>query len=200
MAKKNKEQIILIGGGGHCKACIDVIEQAGNYQIAGIVDLPEKINTRVLGYEIVASDNDLELLANDYAYFLITVGQIESPDKRIHLFQKLQALNACLPEIISPLAYVSRHAVIQPGTIIMHYGVVNAGAKIGPNCIINTKALIEHDAVIGANCHISTGAIINGRTIVGPGTFVGSNAVCRDNIQVPPNTVIGFGTNVNRKC
>lgn len=35
-----KEQIILIGGGGHCKSCIDVIEQEGKYQIAGIVDLP----------------------------------------------------------------------------------------------------------------------------------------------------------------
>ena len=36
-----KEEIILIGGGGHCKSCIDVIEQEGKYQIAGIVDLPE---------------------------------------------------------------------------------------------------------------------------------------------------------------
>ena len=30
--------IILIGGGGHCKAVIDVIEQEGKFRIAGIVD------------------------------------------------------------------------------------------------------------------------------------------------------------------
>ena len=37
-----KEKIILIGGGGHCRACIDVIEQEGRFTIAGIVDVPEK--------------------------------------------------------------------------------------------------------------------------------------------------------------
>jgi len=33
--------IILIGGGGHCLSCIDVIEQTGLYQIIGILDLPD---------------------------------------------------------------------------------------------------------------------------------------------------------------
>ena len=38
-----KEKIILIGGGGHCRGlCIDVIEQDGRFDIAGIVDVPEK--------------------------------------------------------------------------------------------------------------------------------------------------------------
>lgn len=35
-------EIILIGGGGHCKACIDVIETERKYRIAGIIDIPEK--------------------------------------------------------------------------------------------------------------------------------------------------------------
>ena len=30
-----KKEIILIGGGGHCKSCIDVIEQEGT-SIAGM--------------------------------------------------------------------------------------------------------------------------------------------------------------------
>ena len=33
-----KPEIILLGGGGHCRSCIDVIEQAGDFNIAGIVD------------------------------------------------------------------------------------------------------------------------------------------------------------------
>ena len=39
-----KEKLILIGGGGHCKSCIDVIEQENKYEIAGIVDLKENID------------------------------------------------------------------------------------------------------------------------------------------------------------
>lgn len=51
-----KEKIILIGGGGHCKSCIDVIEQQGEYQIAGIVDMPKNLYQKVVGYEVIATD------------------------------------------------------------------------------------------------------------------------------------------------
>jgi len=33
----SKQKIILIGGGGHCKSCIDVIEEEGKYEIAEIL-------------------------------------------------------------------------------------------------------------------------------------------------------------------
>ena len=31
-------KIILVGAGGHCRSCIDVIEQEGRFEILGIVD------------------------------------------------------------------------------------------------------------------------------------------------------------------
>ena len=33
------KDIVLIGGGGHCKSVIDVIEQEGRFKIIGIVEL-----------------------------------------------------------------------------------------------------------------------------------------------------------------
>ena len=157
-----KPHIVLIGGGGHCKSCIDVIELEAKYVIAGIVDIKEKLHQSIIGYKIFATDNDLPDLVKKYQYFFITLGQIKNPDKRIRIFQTLKELGAKLPIIISPLAYVSRHSKIGDGTIIMHQALINAGAMIGSNCIINTKTLIEHDAIIGDHCHIATGAIING--------------------------------------
>jgi len=175
-----KEPIILIGGGGHCKSVIDVIEQQAVYEIAGIVDIPEKLGERVFKYKIIGQDSDLPMLVAKYKNFHITVGQIKTPESRIRLFNALKKLGANMPIIISPLAYVSTHANIEPGTTIMHFAVVNAGAKVGMNCIINTKALIEHDAVIGNHCHISTGAIVNGGVQIGDNVFYGSGAVCKD--------------------
>ena len=124
-----EEKIILIGGGGHCKSCIDVIEQSGIYQIAGIVDMSEKLHQKVLGYEIIATDDDLPRLVNEYENFLITLGQIKSPEKRIRIFQTLKESGAKLPVIISHLAYVSKHAEIGDGTIIMHNALINAGGQ-----------------------------------------------------------------------
>jgi acetyltransferase-like isoleucine patch superfamily enzyme len=37
--------LILIGGGGHCRSCIDVIETTDEWQIKGILDQSEKIGT-----------------------------------------------------------------------------------------------------------------------------------------------------------
>ena len=191
-----KEKIILTGGGGHCRSCIDVIEQEGKYRIAGIVDLPEKLHQKILGYEIIATDDDLPQLLKEYKNFLITLGQIKTPEKRIRIFQTLKESGAKLPVIISPLAYVSKHAEIGDGTIIMHHALINTGAKIGSNCIINNKALIEHDAIIGDHCHIATGATINGGVKVGRGTFFGSNAVCKEYIEIGENAVIGCGAKI----
>ena len=189
-----KEKIILIGGGGHCKSCIDIIEKEGRFTIAGIVDVPEKLNQKILGYEIIAADDDLPRLANEYKNFLITIGQIKSRERRIRLYNILKDLGAKLPVIISPLAYVSKHAGIGDGTIIMHHALINAGATIGENCIINTKALVEHDAIIEDHCHISTGAIVNGGTLIRTGTFLGSNAVTKEYITIKENSFIKANT------
>ena len=193
-----KKKIILIGGGGHCKSCIDVIEQAGMYGIAGIVDVPEKLHQRILGYEIIATDNDLSRIAKEYEYFLITMGQIKSPETRIRLFETLKTSRAKFPVVISPLAYISRHTKIEEGTIIMHQAVVNAGANIGKNCIVNTRVLIEHDAIIEDHCHIATTAVINGGARVGAETFLGSGAIICENIKVGKRCIIGTGAVVNQ--
>lgn len=180
----SKPEIILIGGGGHCKACIDVIEMQNTYSIVGIVDLPNNIGNNILGYHIIASDNELEKLSKSYSHFFITLGQIKDYIKRKEIFEKLLSLNANIPTIISPLAYVSKHSKIGVGTIVMHNAVVNASATIGQNCIINTKSLIEHDAIIGNHCHISTGAIVNGGVKIGDCSFFGSGAVSKEYINL----------------
>lgn len=174
------EKILLIGGGGHCKSVIDVIEQQNKYTIVGIVDKKALLGTKVLGYEVIGCDEDLTTLFQKYKNAVVTVGQIKSNKIRVKLFDKLKRVGYNLPVIISPLAYVSNHATIGEGSIIMHHSLVNAGAKIHKNCIINTKALIEHDAIIEDHCHISTGAIVNGGTVIKVNTFFGSNATAKE--------------------
>lgn len=187
-----KEEIVLIGGGGHCKSCIDVIEQNGVYSIAGIVDVPEKVNTTVLGYRVIAADKDLKEVAKKYSNFLITIGHIKNPEKRIILYKKIKNIGGGLPAIVSPLAHVSRHASIGEGTIVMHHALINADAKIGVNCIINSKALVEHDTEIGDHCHIATGAVVNGEACIESETFFGSNSTSRECIRIGRKSIIGF--------
>lgn len=189
----NNPSIILIGAGGHAHACIDVIEQHGQYQIAGLVGRPEELHSQHLGYAVIATDAELPQLAKNYQYALIAVGQIHSPDKRIRLYQQTIQLGFSLPSIIAPTAHVSQHATIGTGTIVMHGAMVNAGAKVGENCIINTHALIEHDTIVNDHCHISTGVILNGSVTLGAGSFIGSKSVVKDGISLGNRCLIGMG-------
>jgi sugar O-acyltransferase (sialic acid O-acetyltransferase NeuD family) len=186
--------IILIGGGGHCKSCIDLILSTGQYKIAGIVDVKEKIGENVLGFPVIASDDELDTLHKKYDCFAITVGHIKSAAARINVYERLKSLNASMPVIISPHAYVSSFAKMGEGTMIFHQVVVNAAVDIGSNCIINNKALVEHDTIIGSHCHISTAAVLNGAVKVGNGTFIGSNATVRQGINIGEFCTIGAGS------
>lgn len=190
----NKKKIILIGGGGHCKSCIEVIESSDEYEIAGIIDVKEKIGESILGYKIIGSDEDLAELKKTYDFALVTVGQIKSNKARVNIFEKLKNLGFKLPVIIASTARVSKHSKIAFGTIIMHQAFVNADSIIGENCIINSKALIEHDCIIGNHCHISTGAKINGNVTLGNDCFVGSNSSFVNGISVTNSVFIGLAS------
>lgn len=189
------KQIILLGGGGHCRSCIDVIESSCAFKIAGIVEQTGKEKTKpVLGYPIIGYDNELEILRKRYDYALITMGQMGSSIFRQTLFNHLKKIGFILPVIISPLAHVSKHATIDEGTIVMHQASVNAGANIGKNCILNTRCLIEHDVHIGDHTHISTAAVLNGDVRVGSGSFIGSNATVVHGVFLPGNYFFKAGS------
>ncbi len=181
------KKIILVGGGGHCKSCIDVIETENKYKIIGITDKKIKF---LFNYKVFAESYlDKKLIKNNYA--LVTVGQIKNYKPRVKLFNRLKDLGYKIPTIISPLAHISKRAVIGQGTIVMHGAIVNAGVVIGNNCIINTNSLIEHDVVIGDHVHISTGVSINGGVIIGNKVFIGSHSIIRDNINIGDYSIVG---------
>ncbi len=193
-----KDSIILVGGGGHCKSVIDVIETHQTYEIAGIVDQENMIGKEICGYRIIGSDAELPLISRLHTNFMITVGQIKSSAVRTKIFEILQNLKVNMPVIVSPLGHVSDRATISDGTIVMHYAMVNAEAKVGRNCIINSRALIEHDCIIGDQTQISTGAIVNGNVKVGNHCFIGSGAVLVQGIEIADYTVIAAGAVVTK--
>jgi sugar O-acyltransferase (sialic acid O-acetyltransferase NeuD family) len=192
----SRPRLILIGAGGHARACIEVIEQHGLYQIAGLVGRPEEMHVQHFGYSVIAADHDLPNLSKVYQYVVIAVGQIQSPDIRIRLYQQAVELGFELPHIVAPTAHVSRHATIGAGTMVMHGAILNAGSRVGNNCIVNTRSLLEHDTTVEDHCHIATGAILNGGVKVGVGSFIGSGSVIREGVSLGSRCLVGAGLTV----
>ena len=185
--------ILLVGGGGHCRSLIDVIESQDIFHIAGILDNEKKIGDTILGYPIIGSDSELSNFTSLAKNAVIAVGQIKSPQIRKRLYDAIKACEMRLPVIASSCAYISKHSEISEGVSVMHGAIISAGVKIGVNCIINSMALIEHDVFVGDHCHISTGARINGGVTIHSGSFVGSGAILKQGVTVGQNCVIGAG-------
>jgi len=178
------QEILLVGGGGHARAVIDVIEQEKRYKIAGIIDREEFIGSSVMGYKVIGCDSDLKDLYPRYQNAIVTVGQIRSNHLRVSLFNLLKEIGYNLPVIVSPLAYLSRHSSVNEGSVVMHHALINANVQVGRNCIINTKALLEHDVVVKDHCHISTASVLNGGVVIEQSSFFGSNATSKESVEL----------------
>ena len=141
-----KKKLILVGGGGHCKSCIEVIESTDEYEIAGILDVPSKVGENISGYKIIGTDSDIPRYIEDgIKNYFVTLGQIQSASLKRKIFENIYLQGGISPTIISKHAIVSKRAKIGAGTIVMHGAIVNANVFVGENCIINTKANIEHE-------------------------------------------------------
>lgn len=188
------DKLFLIGGGGHCRSCIEILENLSNYVIAGIVDLKELLGKDLLGYAYCATDECLPRLIDEGGSFLITLGQTTGICKRYDIFNFIKSNGGNLPSIVASTAFFSRRSELGIGTIVMNHSFVNCGVRIGDNCIINTKSLIEHDSIVSDHTHISTGTIINGNCCIGMHCFIGSGAVVSNGVTLCDNVVIGAGS------
>lgn len=186
--------IVLMGGGGHCRACLDVIGAAG-LPVAGILD------SRPVPADMPVRLGDDSWLDGDAArghVYLVTVGQVAVSPLRRQLFEALGKRGLASATVIAGSATVSAQALVGAGSIIMHRAVINRGAVVGRNCIVNTGAIVEHDAQIADHCHISTGAIVNGGAWIGEGCMIASGAIILPGIRIAPNVLVGAGAVVTR--
>lgn len=188
--------LILVGGGGHCKSVIEAAESSG-IQIKGILDITENIGKEVLGYTIIGNDDDISKYVNEYE-FIVTLGFIKDPSKRINIHEKILNAGGKFATIVASTAHVSKYAQIGVGTVVLHHATINAGANIGFGCIINTAANIEHDAIIGNYAHISTGAMVNGDCKVGERVFLGSQSVMVNGVSIIDDCIIAAGSMVRK--
>lgn len=191
MAKRN---IILLGGGGHCKSCIEVIESTGKYNIIGFFDKDETQTLPVFPYPLLGDESLLSSFVDPDNFFLVAVGQIKSALARKKLFDLIAQNGGQHITIISPHSVISLRSSLGEGSIVHHQVIVNSGSQIGKNAILNNKSLVEHDCMVGDHCHVSTGAVLNGGCSIGNEVFIGSNSVLIQGISVVSNVVIGAGS------
>lgn len=189
------EDIILIGGGGHCKSVIDVIERQGKYSVVAILDRAENMGKTVCGYTICNVDEDIEVLFQQgIKNACITLGSIGNCTLREKLYKKAKGVGFFFPVIIDPSAVISKYTSIGEGTFIGKGTIINTDSVIDEMSIINTGAIIEHECKIGKFGFISVGVNLSGNVTVGAYSHIGTGASIVEGKSIGENCLIGAGS------
>jgi sugar O-acyltransferase (sialic acid O-acetyltransferase NeuD family) len=192
------KKLVLIGGGGHCKACIEVIKLLTSYNIHGILDNNIEVGVSIMGYPVLGNDDMIPNLIQEEVEFLITIGKVDQSTLRKKLFDTIKEQGGVFATIIAPSVYVSDTSFIGSGTILMHDVFINAEVNIGENCIINTRSIIEHEVHVASHTHVSTGVILNGAVKIGEDCLIGSGAVVVQGITIGNQIVVGANATVTK--
>ena len=194
------DKIVVIGGGGHAKVVISLLNKKLDYKICGYTDVVDKgsiLDVPCLGDDSVLGD----LLEHDeVSNVVIGIGDTGNASLRMSLIEKALRMGFSFPAIISPQAVVNEDVTFGEGTVVMDGVVVNSGTKIGRFAIINTRSSIDHDCVISDFVHIGPGVVLCGGVIVGENVLVGAGSIVCQNRFIKGDCIIGAGAVVTENC
>ena len=181
---KRKNQLVIIGAGGHGRVAADIAGGIGYEKILFLDDGPMPgVTGKTEAYRKYLESAD----------FFVAIGSSAVREK----FHRMLAASGVTPVcLIHPKAVVARDVVLGAGTAVMAGAVVNPGAVLGEGVIVNTCASVDHDCRIGDFVHVAVGAHVCGTVAVGDHTWIGAGATVINNIRICGNCMIGAGAAV----
>jgi sugar O-acyltransferase (sialic acid O-acetyltransferase NeuD family) len=195
-----KDSILIIGGGGHAKVLIELLEEINKYELVGIIDHSLTTNEEVLGYPVLGNDKTLTTMFSMGVHkAVVGIGSRGSNLQRAKVWKMAIDLGFNFPTLIHPHSYVSSRAKISEGCQILVKAVVNTDVIIGPISVINTSVVVEHECKIGFNVFTGTGSTMCGKVIVGDHSFIGANACLLPEIEIGTNCLVAAGALLTKK-
>ncbi|WP_299216962.1 acetyltransferase [uncultured Aquimarina sp.] len=188
------DKIVIIGASGHAKVVIETVESNGKFQIYGLIDSFKPKGEKVLGYEILGTED----LIKDLIKKGINKGVIAIGDNwtRYLMYTKIKemAVDFEFVTIIHSSAIISPSVIIGKGTVILASVKVNALVEIGDGCILNTNASFGHDGKLNDFASIAPGVTVGGNVTVGFCSAVSLGANVIQGVDIGKHSIIGAGS------
>ena len=179
------EKLLLVGAGGFGRV---VLEHASTIYDCAFLDDGDA--TVVDGVPVIGKTAEMASFYPEYKRLLVTIGNNKLRER---LYKEAATIGFTFPNIIHPSAYVSPHAHIGSGCVILNNAVVQNNAKCGDGCILNPGVELHHDSTIGSYCLVYTNSVVRSLTHVGDRVWIGSTATVSTSAIVPDDAIIGDG-------
>jgi UDP-perosamine 4-acetyltransferase len=186
------ERVVVIGGSGHAKVLVDIIEQATDAEIVGFVGVHER--ETLYGYPRLGNDDVLPaLFASGVRTALVAIGDNR---RRKHSMDTLRRIGFRLMSAISPAAVLSRYVSMGEGIAVLPGAIINAESRLEDGVIVNTNASVDHECIVGSCVHIAPGASVAGRVRLEEGVLLGVGSSVIPGVTVGRWTLVGAGATV----
>lgn len=189
-----KEDIIILGRGGHSKVIIDMIEEENKYNIIGITDVDLNGEKEFFGYPILGNDDVLpQYLEKGVKNVAVGIGGFKDNKLRKKIFIKVKSLGFSLPPIIHSSAMVSKRSHIGEGTIVKRGVIIDTDVTIGVNNILELGAIVGHESKVGDHVLLSANVMISAYNVIGDEAFFAVASTIVSGVSVCEEALIGAG-------
>lgn len=182
------DKLLLVGAGGFGRV---VMEHAS--QIYDCVFVDDGEAKEVNGAPVIGKISDIEFLYPQYKLLLVTIGDNALRER---IYVTASAKGYSFPNIVHPSAYISSHAHMGAGNVVLNNVVIQNNAKLGSGCILNPGVELHHDSNVGNNVLIYTNSVVRSLTHVGDRVWIGSNATISTSATVPNDGRVEDGATV----
>lgn len=189
----NKNQVIIIGAGGHAKVVLSTLLSAGHTVKGFVDDRANLVGQLICGYPVIGQLNHLEStsISNPIIF------GIGDNKLRKNIYTRLTHLNWI--KVIHPQSVVHSSVQIGIGTVIFAGSVIQPDTIIGEHTIVNTATSIDHDCRIDNFVHIAPGTHLAGNVSIGEGAFLGIGCCAIPGVEVGPWSILGAGSVITAK-
>jgi UDP-perosamine 4-acetyltransferase len=180
--------VVVIGNGGHSRACIDAWSATSSFQPIGCTgfDPAEVSEIPYLGTDDALPD----LLAKGHSQVFVALGGSAARER---CTRHAVELGFVAHTLVSDSAQVARTARLGAGTAVLRGAIVGAFTEVGEGAIINTGASIDHNCVIGPYVHIAPGTHLAGNVEIGAHAFLGVGTSVVPGVKIGAGVVVGAG-------
>jgi sugar O-acyltransferase (sialic acid O-acetyltransferase NeuD family) len=139
-----------------------------------------------------------DFLAMPSRIFFVCIGYQNLNKVRESIFtQALDSKHIPLT-LVHKTAYVSKTAVIGPGSLIMPNSTVENHSTIGKGSFIWSGSVIGHDSSVGNFAFLSANVSVGGSASIGHFSLVGLGSIIGNKVSVGESSIIGAGSKLGK--
>lgn len=189
-----KQQVVVVGSGGHAKVVIDTLESTEAFEIVGVTSKDMARGEQLLSYPVLGDDDVLpDLYSKGIHHAAVGVGGFRDNQLRTEVFNRLKALGFQVVTAVHPSVYFGRDACVGEGSILFPGVMLNTEVKIGRNVIVATGSSIDHETHIADHALISAGVTIGAYVNILEGALIALGAKVVSGVTIGRHALVAAG-------